>query len=350
MKKNRIQIQGTVSEMAGSSAKMDIKVPVAKSVDLKKLTEGDKDPMFVIIEALAEGESNNGRYYSAEMVEDVGKQVRELKPDAFEGHIKDEDRPYKTPLSKTIWIGAKTYTIDGKKRLFVKGYVMPYAKELKQYLNASLASGKKVAVSIYGQAREILDRVKKARIVKDFMLESIDWARSGSGGVETLGFLSIAREMEDPEQRETLLEMLDEARKEIESDVKSELEEKVAKNLKTISEMLQVKDEKVVATIREMKEKLDKYHRNDVDLTIDKEINSRVDNRQAKKIIKRLVVAEMTQGEYTVDNAKETVLSVIKSSEGQSVIREMTGNFEITPKEDNSPSKDNRKFTKITKK
>ena len=350
MKKNKIFIEGTVSEMAGSPKKLEIKVPVSKGVNLDKLTKGDKDPMFVIIEALAEGESKNGRYYTAEMVEEVGKQVRKMKPDAYEGHIKDEERPYKNPLSKTIWIGAKTYKIDGKKRLFVKGYVMPYAKELRQYLNASLASGKKVAVSIYGQAREVLDRVKKARIVKDFNLESIDWARTGSAGVETLGYLSIAREMEDPEQRETLLEMVMDARHEIESDVRSELEHQYGEKLSTISEMLGVKENKVVDTIREMSEKLDKYQRDDVNLTISREINSRVDNRQAKKIIKRLVVAEMAQGEYTVERAKDTVQSVIKSDEGQTVIREMTGNFEITPNEDHTPSQDKRKFTKITKK
>lgn len=346
----QVYIEGTVAEMSGSTKDFDIEVPVAKGVNVKELVKGDKNPVFVIIEAVAEGESRNGRYYSAEMVEDIGRQVRELKPDAYEGHIKDEDRPFKNPLSKTIWIGAKTYTIDGKKRLFIKGYVMPYAKELRQYLNAALASGKSVAVSIYGRAREVLDKAKHVRVVSDFVLESIDWARNGSAGMNTLGYLAIAREMNDPKQRESLLEMVVEAKQEIEEDLRSELEETIGRDLRVIAEMVGVDEDKVVSSIREMKTELDKYKINDVNLTIEKEIADRVDKRSAREVIKRLVVAEMAGGHYTVDRAKEIVRNVLKSDVGQSVIREMAGNFEINPLEDNTAEVVSRKFTKIIKK
>jgi len=167
-----ITIEGTLAEMSIDN-KFDIKVPTAKGVDIKALMEGDDDPMFVVVEALNDGVSANNRSYSIETVESVAEQINSLKPDAYQGHLRDEDRPFANPDSKTIWVGAKVLTVDGKKRLFVKGYVLPYAKELKQYLRAAKAVGKKVAVSIYGTAKELVNS-SGIREVLNFKLESID--------------------------------------------------------------------------------------------------------------------------------------------------------------------------------
>jgi hypothetical protein len=68
---------------------------------------------------------------------------------------------------------------------------------LKQYLKAAKASGKRVAVSVYGQAEQIWDNVKKTYDIQKFDLESIDWARPGSEGVVGSGYLSVASEMKE---------------------------------------------------------------------------------------------------------------------------------------------------------
>lgn len=186
----------TISEQ--TNKKFD--VPIAPDVNIEELTKGDKDPMFVTIEALNDSKaSRNNNYYDIKTLQSIAEQVNKLKPDAFQGHLEDKDRPYKNPESQTIWIGAKIFNIDGVNRLFIKGYVLPSAKQRRSYLKAAKAAGKAVFVSIYGRAKQLYDKAIQASRVVDIRLESIDWARAGGAGIDTLGFVNITREMADDE-------------------------------------------------------------------------------------------------------------------------------------------------------
>jgi hypothetical protein len=130
IKDNRVQITGTVAEMASKVNNLKIEVPFAQGVDIEKLIKGDKNPLFVTIEAVNDSVSKSKRRYTPEVIADIAKQINENKPDGYDGHLKDEDRAFVRPKSQTIWLGAIVKNIEGKARLFIKGYVFPYAKEL----------------------------------------------------------------------------------------------------------------------------------------------------------------------------------------------------------------------------
>lgn len=326
-KQKQLIIEGTVSEMTNGDA-FKIEVPLAAGVDIAKLTLNDPDPMFVVIEAINEGQSKNGRFYNLETIQEIAKQINDMKPDAYEGHLKDEERAYKTPQSKTIWIGATVVKMGGKNRLFVKGYVLPYAVELKQYLSAAKATSKKVAVSIYGKAREVLEN--GLRRVSEFVLESIDWARSGSEGVPTLGYMAITREMEEGGvmDRKVVLEMIESLRGEIEEKVRGELEAQAP-----------------VSVISEMQGKIDGLEHELTDIFIEKELTSRVGNVGARKLVKSIVLAEMKAVAYNRDNANRLIDTTLASDDGKSIIQEMSKEITVNPLTvENEPS---RKYTSI---
>jgi len=170
-----------VKEM-NSDGMGEIDVPVDKTI-ISELSDGDKDPMFVTIEVINEGVSRNGRAYDKHVIESLAEQINENKPDGFYGHLADDERHTKFPEPQTIWLGAKVLEVGGKTRLFAKGYILPEAKTLRSYLKKAKVAGKNVAVSVYGLAKVVKDKVKNISIVQDMTLESIDWARPGAEGV-----------------------------------------------------------------------------------------------------------------------------------------------------------------------
>jgi len=331
--KNNLIIEGTLSEMAGADD-FTIQVPVAKGVDIKALTEGDPDPMFVVVEALNETVSKNNREYDTATIKSIAEQINNIKPDAYVGHIKDEERAYKNPQSKTIWIGAKVMKIDGKNRLFVKGYVLPYAKELKQYLKAAKAIGKQVAVSIYGLAREVLDPISKIKKVVDFRLESIDWARSGAAGVDTLGYMAITKEMEDDANKKDWLAVIDTyntVRESVEESMRNETSAKHQTQLQVVSEMLGTTPENVVDTVMEMKNTLDRQEKELTINFIEEQLKGRVSSKSARSIIKTIVLAEMDKSVYNRTRASAIIDSVLQSDIGKQVLSEMSRKLDINP-------------------
>lgn len=327
-----------IGEMAGKR----IVVPFADGIDINELTEGDKKPMFVTIEALCEGESRNGRYYDRDTILEVERQVNELRPDAYDGHLKEEERTWKRPEPRTIWVGAKSYEIEGKTRLFIKGYVLPSAKDLKSYLRAAKAASKHIAVSIYGQARLVFDKVKNSRLVKDIQLESIDWARPGGEGVKTLGYLAITSEMAG---NETILEMFDEYKDELEGQIRESI--LISNdNVKTICEMLDVKEGDLIETVTEMKKAVDEKETELTDIYIDGELKNRLSLGVARMAIKPLIVAELTNGAYNRSRAREVITETFEKKEVKELIGKLSSGRELFALSDNQ-SVEKRSYTKI---
>lgn len=367
MKKNLVSIAATISEMSPTMDGFKIEVPVASGVDVNKLVEGDKDPMFVTIEVVNEGVSRSGRRYSRSVVESIANQINELKPEAYEGHLKESDRATARPKPVTLWIGAVTKEVKGKLRTFAKGYVMPYASELKQYLKAAKASGKQVAVSVYGQAKAVWDSLEKVYDLSDFNLESIDWARSGAEGVPSLGYLHLASEMkgDDIMTREEIIkdlksgeldqfnpklvsEMREETRKDLESNIKKRLERELASETAVIAEQLGAKDsDGALKVISEMQTELQALRRTVGESIIDNALIEKVPNKRARTIIRSLIISEMRDN-FSKDNVVEVSGKVLRSEETKAIIKEMTTfATTISPVEDNKNKEPGRRFTVV---
>lgn len=340
-----ITIEGTLAEMAGEKTEID--VPVANGVDIKALIEGDDDPMFVVVEALNESVSANNRMYSSETIKSVAEQINSMKPDAYQGHMRDEERPFANPDSKTIWVGAKVHNVKGKKRLFIKGYVLPYAKELKQYLRAAKAVGKKIAVSIYGTAKELLEG--DFRKVMDFKLESIDWARGVAAGVPTLGYMAITREMEDDAKNSDWVKVIEDyntIREIAVESVKEEIKKDRDSKLQVISEMLDVPVDSITSVISEMKDTIANQEEELTNYYIDKELESKVPSKLIRGVVKTLVVAEMSKSVYNRTRASEIINSVVDSDMVSNILSEMSRKLDINPKE-GSGYVDSRQYTTV---
>jgi len=366
-KKQFVSFSGTVSEMAEAVRALEIKVPLAKGVNIKKLVKNDKDPMFVTIEALNTSVSKSKRKYTPAVIQEIAKQINANKPDAYEGHLTESERGTKRPKPQTIWLGAAVKSVGGKMRLFVKGYVLPYAKELKGYLRAAQAAGKKVAVSIYGQAKQVWDGANKVYNMSEFRLESIDWARSGSEGVPTLGYLALASEMKGEKlmNREEIIkslkfgeleefnsklvsEMRGEIGEELKEAVEAEFKENKDSELGLIREMLGAKKKvELAGVVSEMKDELDGLRQEKADRFVESSLAKRVQNKAARKVLKSMVVREM-EGEYNLKVVGEIVNKTIRSKEGKAVVKEMLETRTIvTPLRDNRKKGKGRKYTVI---
>ena len=344
-----ITIEGTLAEMSVDN-KFSIKVPTAKGVDIKALIKSDADPMFVVVEALNDGVSKNNRKYSKETVASVATQINSLKPDAYQGHLTDEERPFANPDSKTIWVGAKVLTIDGKDRLFVKGYIMPYATELKQYLRAAKAVTKKVAVSIYGRAEELLN-ASGIKEVMNFKLESIDWARGSSAGIATLGYMSITREMEDNMESGDYMKVIEnyETIREIAQETaKTEIVKEQGSNLSVVAEMLNTTPAQVSTVVSEMVNTIAEQERKLTDYTISEMLSEKLPTNSVRKVAKTLVLAEMEKGSYNRDRASIVIDEVLKSETMENVVSEMSSKLDINPRK--SVDAVSRSYTTVTDK
>lgn len=370
-KRTPVSIPGRISEMAGSYKDLQIDVPFAPGVDIKEITKNDKEPLFVTLEVLHEGVSKNNRRYSKEVIRSIAEQINEIKPDAYEGHLKEEDRATKRPKPKTLWLGATTKEVDGKLRLFAKGYILPYAKDLKQYLKAAKAASKKVAVSIYGQAKAIWNSLDNVYDLSNFVLESIDWARSGAEGVPSLGYLKLTSEMEGDgiENREDIISKLtvgevkkfnpdliseikemvkDEVSNDIDDKINEEANNAIEKGFSMIKEMVGVeKSEEIPATIKEMINEINDLRKENTENYVDKVINERVKGNAVRSLVKILVVKELN-GKYNKEDIDNVISDVIKSDKVKEIISEITSSTKlVTPTIDNRKSGEGRKYTVI---
>ncbi len=338
-----------ISEMSGEAVSGLISLDEAL---VAKVVGDDPDPMFVTLEVLNEGVSRNGRYYDLQALKDVAEQINIDHPDGYAGHITQSERATKVPDAEVIWLGSKLVNTDGKNRLFAKGYVLPEAKKRRSYLEKAKAIGKNVSVSIYGTAKQVWDKALKAYRQMSIDLESIDFTRPKSEGVPNgkLGF-ALTSEMaseegksneEDMEKTEVLKscskeDLVANVPQEVLDDLTHDAVEKAIADTKaeadnTVSEMTSEKD----AIIAEMRAENRGYRLRET-------LNSRVRDSKARKMIERMVVAEMADDEPV----EEAVGRVLESEEGKAVVQEMTTvEPTVTPRvEQKSAHKAERRYT-----
>ena len=339
----KLVFNATVKEMKSDSSGFKVDVPFAGGVDIVQLKKGDKDPLFVTVEALSEQISVNKNLWTRRALESIAEQVNKKKPDAYLGHMKDEDRGYKTPESQTIWLGAKVEDLKGKSRLFIKGYVLPYAKSLKQYLKKSKAASKKVVVSVSGVAKKMWDSAKDAYNVEGFELESIDWSHPEMAGMKGPGYLSLTSEMKKKVRKmkyeDLTVEKLEEKRPDL-------VKEMVKASKETVSEMKKEVG-KQEETVKEMKTELAGYRENEVNGYLDEKLTGEISHKPTRTIFRKLVVSEMNK--VTKKEADKALDKVLNSDEGKALVTEMKRSTVVNPAKDNRKQKPSRKFLVVNK-
>jgi hypothetical protein len=280
-------INGSISEMSDS----DTGISLDKKM-IEELKKDDKNPMFVTVEVMNPQVSKNGRYYDEKTLYSIAEQINEKKPDGYMGHLTEEERLKKMPHSQTMWLGANVKEVAGKQRLYAKGYVLPYAKELRTYLRKAKVIGKKVAVSIYGKASMVWDSQRSASRIKEFVLENLDWARAGAEGLQTAGITNIASEMQGNNN-----------------------------------------DSETLKRISEMSDTIDAFYED----YIDNQLNKKVNNRNISKLFKKLVISEMIDEAKTKKNIDSKIDHVLNSDESKSILQTLSSRSGVI-----SPGEDNR--------
>jgi len=362
MKKNIVQFKGVLAEMAEDN-KLEINVPIASGIDLAELTKGDENPMFVVVEVLNESVSKNGRRYTPKVIHELARQINEKRPDGYEGHLTQEERSHKRPQPKTIWVGAVVKEVNGVARLYAKGYIMPYASDLKTYLNSAKAAVKKVAVSIYGLAEQAWNAALGAYDVSNVELESIDWARPGSEGVPTTGYLAIAAEMNQSElmTREELIgsltkseleahgvQIIQEIKEEAKQEVVSEVKKEETGQLRVIREMMSVDTQaNVVTYIAEMTQELAGLRQFKAETLVRDTLRDNIPVKQARETVERIVLSEMK--EQTPTEASRVLSEVLQRDTTKAIIKEMSELKDLLPTVNNrnKTSEESRKYTKV---
>lgn len=405
---NKLAVPALVTEMSDKVDGFDVAVPFAQGVDIGEMTVGDDDPLFVTVEVMSPQISANKRHWTEDSLFEIAEQINKIRPNAYQGHIKEEDRAFSSPNPQTIWLGATVKRTKGALRLFAKGYVLPYADKLKTYLRSSKAAGKSVGVSVYGKAHQAWNNAKQAYDIRGFLLESIDWARSGSEGVKGTGYLELTSEMEGENSMDRLEVIstvtIDELKannpdivKEMQTDKNEVIGTATIEEIKTgnptivkemqdeanataeknnggkagvyaIREMSEVNQKlgtdkgKAVEVISEMQTDLGVANGKLTDQFVESALSEKIKNTDIASFTKKLVIAEMEKTDVTGDDlsrqrfggfsrgeikAKKAIDAVLSSPEAKTLISEMGRSTVIKPVIDNRNKPDKRQFTVI---
>ena len=341
----------SIAEMSADVGAGGLDIPVDEA-KVKKILERDQDPMFVTIQVAREGVSKNKRLYTADTMQEIADQINNDNLDGYSGHLTKEEREHKNPDSETIWLGATvSKDKDGKTCVYAKGYVMPYAKKRRQYLQTAFDLGKRVAVSIFGGAEKaVYNSSEKAYEIKGLALESIDWARSKSEGIPNDGTLILTSEMvnnkptkgEDMTREEVIKSLKADELREHNPTLVSEMEADATKDKIDVAEMTAVQEAVGAKTAEEAKTNIAEMQTRLNSFEVSAEVDKRVAAKSARPVIRKMAISEMKADE----SVQETVERVLQSDKAKVIIKEMTGTPKVNPTNDDRSQPTARKFTK----
>ena len=186
-----------ISEFKGSFPD----IPVFKDVNIKELTQGEKDPVFVTLPiGMANVKSGNNRYYDEAFLTEMEKQVQANKPIGLMGHLSSEERSFAFPAEAVHWVGTRRV----KEYLLGKGYIPE--GEPRARLQRYRATKKKIATSIDATADGVWDSKLEAykMLSETLVLNQIDIAPADRAGISDLSAVPLLT-----------TEMLEEAKKEL---------------------------------------------------------------------------------------------------------------------------------------
>lgn len=345
-----------ISEQIGGKG---LDIEVSPDVDIDKLTDGDNDPMFITVEALNESVTGNKNYYSKEILQDIKEQILRKKHNMYRGHVKDEAN--ESPEPQVIWIGATVKELKGRSRLFVKGYVLPTADKLRTYVKKAAAVGKDLPVSVYGNAKLEYDPDRGVRRIKQFVLESIDWAREFGEGIRNrAGLMFLTSEMKVNKFSDSnTMDLKEITVKELKQDAPELVKKLEEETLESVAEMLKVKatdgSEKIVEAVKEMVDnnealkkekkelegKVSEFETDGAQRTAEMFLREKVKNTAVYNVLKSMVVSEMKSLEdKTEDAVKAKVVEMLEADEVKALLEGQEDPTVIAPSAD-KPEKAN---------
>jgi hypothetical protein len=174
-------------------------VPFFEDVDIAQLTKGDDDDDKFLTIPIGEINSTSGnkRFYDEAWISELEKQVAERRPIGIMGHLKPEDMATAFPPEAIHWVGVQRVG----EMLWGKGYVPP--GEARERVRRYKATGKKLATSIFAEARGVWDSALNAyRMAADSLnLKQIDIGPADRVGIPSLATVPlITAEMQIPDE------------------------------------------------------------------------------------------------------------------------------------------------------
>lgn len=176
------KIKGVLSEAQHALRGDYPDVPLAEGVNLAELTEGDDNPMFITLPIAFVATSRNQVNYAEKDVIRIVNAVNTRNVVGNLGHLPEWERPYTFDIPPLRWVGA-TYNADTR-TAWGKAYVLPTARDVRDYIRASKAANAEIGTSIYGYADVDID----GNIVGEtLVLENIDLAHPMRLGMPMAG-------------------------------------------------------------------------------------------------------------------------------------------------------------------
>lgn len=322
---------GIVAEMLTDPAKLEEMIPVqglGERAAALATAVGDDSPQFPVVR-VEEGWSKSGRLWNSNTLESIVRQTNELEPVGHLGHIPDDEAATSMPDVQTTWLGAviKKEPSQQKDRVgemvsvaYFGGYNHPGAK-IRMYLKTKAVRG----ISWWGRARQVPIPGRGVEM-KDFDLESIDWARKLAEGMPTSRVVAIAREMKEDEVGEVDLAQVTPEQfkkenpngyallvKEVEDQhatVVGEMEAKIETGDKAQSLIGQVfqalglkEGDNLIEEITKLKEKVGAKAATMVKTALDALLEEKIPDEEKRKLVARLLpVGEMTTAAETADD------------------------------------------------
>lgn len=301
---------------------------------------GEDKGRFVVLRVRAGATSRSNNHWPDSILANVAEQVNSDERPGYFGHIKPEDRGYAFPDPQTIWMGATVKQENGKPTLYVKGYQIPGSKA-----RSHVKSGLVKTASWFGKAGGKV--VNGVRMIETFKLESIDWARPGSAGMDAQVVALVSEQEEGSDKMDlsgvTLKDietgnpaLLTLMRTQVEAEHQesvSEMEQKAkdgdeAKSLLTkISELFGIGDDKdILVKLTEVHERLDNISTGEIKNKVVELLTKKLPGDQhakARATVLRLLPVQEMEGK-TDDEISTTVDEAFeKDDEVMAVVSEM---------------------------
>lgn len=301
------EVETCISEMGLADIGSDIPIDAAR---MERIKARDDDPQFVVveIESCAKAGGTSQAEWGLEAIRSIAEQVNKKRPVGYAGHIPDSENHTAFPAVQAVWLGARVVEKGTRSIARVKGYLMPKA-EMRDYLELEAVDG----VSVRGDAT-LSRKPEGGWRVKEFVLESIDFARKGKSGMPTR-IVALTSEMEGGISVEPKdIAAIDESElrqhnpllvKKIEEDASAELTTKVSE-METAATVVEPK----VLAFDEICEKL----------------GIKADENPVERVVQLLESVEgaaKAQIKGLVDKAIEKVAG--KSERAQNVVRRLVG-------------------------
>jgi hypothetical protein len=173
-----------------------VDVKIDESIDVKRLTKGDDDPIYANVEVIRTGVvSGNRRRYDDNCVRGLAEMI--IGTQGFLGHPDPEKTSFEFRIPQCVFVGKEIEPLPDSSgsRLIAKAYIYPDSP-LRKWVPISLITGKPLTVSINGVADLYYNDMENVIDVLQFVkLDSIDWANTGTEGIGSSQALSIVNEM-----------------------------------------------------------------------------------------------------------------------------------------------------------